>query len=1249
MISFRTSGRIGAATIASRLACAVAAAAPAHAQTLTSVPLSPSTTSQAARFVRLPADHTSVTFENSFDWENERKHLYTHGYAGGGVCVGDYDNDGLPDIYLVSQTGRDGLFRQVGNMRFEDATASSMLTGGDDWGTGASFADIDDDGDLDLYVCNLDAPNLLYVNNGDGTFTEAAHNRGVDFSGASVMAAFADYDLDGDVDLYLVTNRLYPRPVDDVPRTAHDASGKVIINPDDQELFALQERVINGQIQKFVIKAGQRDRLYRNNGDGTFVDVSAAAGIVGITGNHPGLSATWWDADGDNDPDLYVCNDFWDADRFYRNNGDGTFTDILEQAVPHTPWFSMGADFGDINNDGRLDFLAADMSATTHVMSKLMMGDMNESRWFLESAQPRQYMRNALYLNSGTPRFMEAAFLAGLASTDWTWSVKFGDLDNDGRLDAFFTNGTANHSFDPDLTIKQRQLEVRLNRSRVRDRQTRWDEQWKLYRSVPPRPEANLAFRNTGNLRFENVAQRWGLDHLGISFGAALSDLDRDGDLDLIVNNVDEPVSVYRNDASRGNGVLLRLVGRQSNRFGLGATVTIETSVGVQTRYLMLTRGYMSANEPIVHFGLGESATIDRMIIAWPSGQLQRFENLRAGRFYTITEPAEEAIVSSGADKLIPAFEEVAQSIGLRTGSAPERVFDDFARQPLLPARLSQLGPGLALGDVDGDGDDDAFLGGSSGRPATLYLNNEGSFTKQSPGPWQADAAHEDLACLFFDADADGDLDLYVASGSVECAANDPVLRDRLYINDGSGQFTGAAPGVVPDVADSTGVVVAGDYDQDGDLDLFVGARVIPGAYPMTPVSRLLRNDGGVFVEATAEVAPGLEQVGLVTGALWSDANDDGRLDLLITTEWGPISYWSNSGSGLVNETAAANLADRAGWYNGITGADLDHDGDIDYIVTNAGLNNKYNKTSPEKPALLYYGDFDNSGRRRLVEAKAGENSLLPVRGRSCSSAAMPFIYSRLPTYRSFAMSSLQEIYTQQCLDDAVVLKATHLESVVLFNETTLHGHATFRIVALPRLAQIAPGHGVAATDYDGDGDTDVYLVQNFNWREPETGHWDGGLSLLLRNDGQGNLEPVWSDESGLVVAGDATAIAVADLDADARPDFIVTRNNARTLAFRQSSSPATSRSTSHLAIRLAGPNGNPTGVGARVTVRTVSGAPQTAEVYAGSGYLSQSSPWLFFGRGDLGQPVQVHVRWPDGNETEHRIEAEQTRAILSP
>ncbi|MDP6762026.1 MAG: FG-GAP-like repeat-containing protein [Planctomycetota bacterium] len=1179
------------------------------------------------RFELLDPAACGVEFANRFDWDHPRRHLYPHGTAGGGVAAGDVDGDGLPELFFTSQVGRDRLYKNLGGLRFADASDEAGLSPQVRWGAGAVFADVEGDGDLDLFVCNHDAPNQLYRNLGDGTFEECGAALGLDFLGASVMGGFADYDLDGDLDLFVVTNRLYPGPAADAPRTL-TVEGEVRLAAGQEESFAIQQRRIDGEVQRHIVKAGQRDRLYRNDG-GRFTEVGAAAGIAGF---EPGLSATWWDFDADGFADLYVANDFWDADRLYHNQGDGTFRDVLGERVPHTPWFSMGADFADLDGDGRQDLLVADMAPTTHFMSKLMMGDMGDSRWFLESAEPPQYMRNALFLGSPTGRFVEAAFLAGLASSDWTWSVKLADLDDDGRTDAFFTNGTANHSFDPDLTRELGDLELRQDHRLLFDPVERRAEQWALYRTRGVRAERNLAFRNGADLEFEDVSAAWGLDLEGLSFGAVCADLDRDGDLDLVLNNTGGPASVHANRGTDGRRLLVEVRSPDRNRFGIGSRVSVTTAAGTQSAQLFTTRGYQSADEPVVHFGLGEAERVAELTVETGLGQRFVFSDLAVDRRYTVRlpvaaseGPARPAV--TGAPRA-GRFRERAAALGLGSASSVERPFDDYARQPLLPARLSRLGPGLAWGDADGDGRDDLFVGGAAGRGGGLFLARDQGF-ERAEGPWDADGECEDLACVWFDLDADGDLDLFVASGGVECEPGDALLRDRVYRNGGDGLFERASGDVVPDARESSHTAVCGDVDGDGDLDLFVGARSVPGRYPLAPRSRLLRNDGGRLVDATDELAPGLAGVGMVTAALFSDVDGDGRTDLLVAVDWGPVTLWRSTSGGLVDETARAGLGARRGWWRSVSGADLDADGRLDLVVGNAGLNTRYH-ASPEEPVLLYRGDFGEEDGEHLVEAKTTGKGRLPVRGLSCSSGAMPFLGERFPTYRAFAGSSLEEIYTASGLDGALELSADELRSGVWLNRST-PGEPAFEWRPLPRRAQVSPVYGVVACELDGDGTTDLFCAQNFFHREPETGRWDGGQGALLLGDGSGGLAAA-TDPLGLVVAGDGTAATVADWNGDGRPDVCVGQNGGPLLAFEHGADEGV-----FLAVRLAGPPGNPTCVGARVVLERADGSRQSAEVGAGGGCLSQSSPTLFFGAPGEG-PARLSVRWPDGGETAHDV-----------
>lgn len=1147
------------------------------------------------QFEQLTAKHTGVEIEHRIEPDHPERRLYHSGFVCGGVAIGDIDADGLPDLYFSSGPKANRLYRNLGDCRFEDITATAGVGAESRWSTGTVMVDIDNDHDLDIYVCNYDAPNLLYINNGRGQFVEEARKWNLDIVDACLTATFHDYDRDGDLDVYLLNNRYY-RKGGRPRRPPIDIRGDVPVMKPEYEKFYTISQKSSGSFS--VDDYGRPDRFLRNNGN-SFEDVTAEAGIQG---NGFGLSATWWDYDHDGWPDLYVCNDFNAPDRLYRNNGDGTFRDALAEVVPHTPWFSMGSDAGDINNDGLVDFFCVDMSARTHYGQKTTMGAMNAARLAEVAGPPPQYMRNALYLNTGFGRCMEIAYLAGLADTDWSWAAKLADLNHDGHLDVFITNGMVRSFNDSDIPFETSML---IGKSR-----------WDLYRHLPPRPEQNLVFANRGNLTFTDESEAWGLNLVGMSYGAALADLDDDQDLDLVVINVNQPVSIYRNHVPRHDGLTIALRGDESNSYGMGARVELETTSSRQVRYMNPLSGYLGSSQPIVHFGL-DGEVPERVIVHWPSGGKQVFAWNK--QHHLVISEASSAVDAQGVRP-----ERWFEGSVVDAYRHQEADFDDFKQQPLLPNRLSRLGPATAVSDFDSDGDEDIFAGGPAGQPGTFLVNDgQGNYLARTSPALVADAASEDLGVLFLDIDGDDDEDLYVVSGGVEVGSKGELV-DRLYLNE-DGQFQ-RTHDLAPNVSISGSVVAANDFDRDGDLDLFVGGRVVQGQYPLSPGSRLLKNEGGRLVDATQSLAPNLLATGMVSGGLWSDIDSDGWDDLILVGEWHPVRVFHNREGKLVERTESTETDSIMGWFNGISGRDLDGDQDIDFVVSNFGLNTKYH-ASTDHPALLYYGDFENRGRMRLVEAEYENNTLFPIRGKSCSTHAMPFLSKSFTTYREFATADLQSLYSQDCLDTAHRFSATELQSGVLVNE----GNFKFRFQPLPRLAQVAPGFGMVVTEVNGDGYPDIYLVQNFHGPQPETGNMDGGVSLLLIGNREGDFVPAWPQQSGLVVPGDATSVVTTDANGDGAEDFFVGVNQGSPHCFLR-------RYPEEIPIvrmRLVGPAGNRRGVGSRITLQLKDGTTQTAEVYAGSGYLSQSSSALTFGLGSS-QVDQVFIDWPDGNRSQH-------------
>ncbi len=1183
-------------------------------------PLAPTSPAGEKLFEELQPARTGLNFTNPIDLSHPWKFLYASSMSTGGVAIGDFDSDGRPDIYLVSGPAKNRLYRQKAVMEFEDVTAKAGVDGGEAWGTGCAMTDVNGDGRPDLYVCNYLTPNQLFINNGDGTFTDRAKEFRLDLADASHTPSFCDYDGDGDLDLYVLTNRWY-RPggigfPEEKTLTA-GPGGKPVILPQWEKYYDV---VQTGDSQYVTRVVGRPDFLMRNNGDGTFTDVTKQSGIAH---RGHGLSVTWFDWNGDHRPDLWIGNDFDDADRLYRNMGDGTFADVTLQTVTSTTWFSMGADFGDVDGDAWPDFFIADMAGSNHFKQKTAMGNMGSNTWFMENANPAQLMRNCLFMNARNGRFMEAGFLAGLARTNWTWAVRLADLDLDGRPDVYVQAGMSrnfNEKDEPQALVQDASK-----------------SQWDRYEKLPPMKESCYAFRNEGGLRFTNVSKTWGLDHFGMSYGCALADLDGDGDTDIVSVRLDEPAAVLRNNSQAANRIALELRGAGGNTRGLGAMIRLTAASGVQTAQLTPVRGYLGHDHPGLVFGLGPDKTAAQLEIIWPDGKMQQFENLAAGRKYTITAAGDAPAAPPPPAPPAPLF---ARTAGLDAALHRQLKYDDFQREPLLPNSMSQWGPGQAWADVDGDGFEDLFLGQGKSVPRRIYLNKGGKLTP-APAALPDGGAVDDTGAVFFDADGDGDPDLFVVSGGVACAAGDPGLQDRLYLNDGKGNFTPAPAGSLPAETDSGGPAAAADFDRDGDLDLFAGGRCVPGAYPLPARSRLLRNDGGRFTDATAELAPALASPGMVTGAVWSDLDNDGWLDLALGMEWGPVSVFRND-KGRLLPHEDSELALRSGWWNGLAAGDIDGDGAIDLVATNFGLNTKYHAT-PSHPVMIYYGDMDGSGNRHIVEAEWEGDTLFPVRGRSCSSQAMPFIKDKFGTFKAFATASLPAIYPPQKLEAAEKFSVTTLSSGIFWND----GRGKFTFEELPWQVQTAPAFGAVITDTDGDGRPDVVIGQNFSHAQVETQRMAGGLGVLLKNEGGRRLRPLYPRESGLSLAGDVRSLAVVDLDADRRADLSVGFNNAPVMGLR--SDPASPGSGGgSVAVMLKGKPGNPAAVGARVTI-TAEGLPaQTAEVQAGGGYLSQGSLALYFGLGKNREAASITVRWPDGKVSEFKRPGAHPAVLLS-
>ena len=1052
------------------------------------------------QFTELSSKETGLNFRNDIvETQHTNIMTYEYSYNGAGVAAGDINNDGFADLYFSGNSVPNKLFINKGNWKFEDITSISQTEGRKDWKTGVTMADVNGDGWLDIYVCySGNAPgegynlpvvkeypnraNQLFINNGCEpggvpTFTEKAKEFGLDAVGTfSTQAYFFDYDVDGDLDMFLVNhaNMFYAA-------------------------FFNTNRLRNLRHPYF------GNRLYRNdgvkdNGQMVFTDVSKEAGFHG-SGLNFGLSAAISDLNFDNWPDIYVTNDYEEQDFCYINNRNGTFTEVSHKMFGHLSKFGMGSDIADMNNDGLQDIIVLDMLPEDNYRQKLLKGPDEYDRYALavDSGYHHQYMRNTLQLNRGfasdtLPRFSEIGQLAGISNTDWSWSSFFVDLDNDGLKDIFITNGYLRDFTNLDF---MKYTSTVYNEAKVANKQV---DYLNLVQQLPVTRLSNYLFKNVNGIQFTNVAESWGLTQRAVSNGAAYADLDNDGDYDLVTNNLNDQITVLRNNENeiqRNNFLKVKLIGKAPNTFGIGAKIQIVTDSTEIFQEAFFTRGYASSVEPVLSVGIGKSSNIKQIIVHWPDGLQSIVTNVMANKLITIeqekAQPPKETFEASPNEIML---KDVTKDSGLDFKHT-ENKFIDFKIQRLLYYQLSRLGGKLAVADVNRDGNDDVFLGGPSGQPGQLfYGHDDGTFERAKSQPWVQDAGCEDMNPLFFDADGDGDDDLYVVSGGSEFVAGAPLYQDRLYVNNGAGGFSKAS-NAIPVETTSGSCVTAADFDKDGDLDLFVGGRHAPGNYAIIPNSFILQNNStaGVlsFSNVTNQVNADIGNVGMVTAALWTDFNSDSWPDLMVVGEWMPIRIFLNEKGKLTERPDLIDIQKNNGWWCSLFPADIDGDGDLDYFLGNAGANLQF-KASEKEPVQLYAGDFNQDGTLDPVLSYYIQGRSYPLASRDELLDQIAPLRKKFIKYEDYAKATVNDIATEEQLEKSYKFNAYKLESSWLEN---LEGKG-FKLRSLPLQAQFSSVNGFLYDDFDNDGTKDLLVVGNFFPFKPQLGRSDASMGLVL-------------------------------------------------------------------------------------------------------------------------------------------------------